>query len=289
VPDPKKPSTWKLRLWDSIAEKETAAQVGRAVAALGKGFRGQKVQIPSDDLSGVKAKVLAAWLRVNKDKNRGDAPSILKSGGFMKKTAEELQKEFDELQKTHDELVKTNDTLQETHDELVKTNDTLQETHDELKKTVANKGDKIDKSGMSEEVRKHFEKQDEELKSQAEVIAKMADERLEKEWISKAGDVLLVGEAKEVGKLMKSIAETSPETAENLLVILKAANTRIEKGNLFKELGTGGESDTGAIAELNKKAHELAKAEKITFEKAFSKIYKSDKVLRKQYLAETRE
>jgi len=281
VPDPKKPSTWKLRLWDSMSEKETRSQIGAAVAALGKGFRGRKVQIPSDDLSGVKAKVLAAWLRVNEDKNRGDAPSILKSGGFMKKTLEELQKEFDELQKTHDKLVKTNDTLQKTHDDLVT-------EHDDLKKTAAKKDGKIDKSGMSDEVRKQFEEQETELKKQADMIAKMADDSLKISWIAKAGDVLLVGEAEEIGKLMKSIAETSPETAESLLVILKAANARIEKGNLFKEIGTGGEADTGALAELNKKAHELAKSEKITFEKAFSKIYKSDKVLRKQYLAETR-
>lgn len=77
VPDPEKPSTWKLRLWDSIAEKETAAQVGRAVAALGPGFRGQRVQIPSEDLPAVKNKVLAAWLKVNEGKTRADAPAAL--------------------------------------------------------------------------------------------------------------------------------------------------------------------------------------------------------------------
>ncbi|MCK5604557.1 hypothetical protein KAR91_21895 [Candidatus Pacearchaeota archaeon] len=282
VPDSDKPSTWKLRLWDSISEKETAAQVGRAVAALGPGFRGQKVQIPSDDLSGVKAKVLAAWLRVNEDKNREDAPTILKSEGFMKKTAEEIQKELDELQKTHDELVKTNDELQKTHDDLTK-------DHDELKKTAVKKED-IDKSGMSDEVKKQFEKQETELADQAKIIAKMQDDRLEKEWISKAADSTLVGEATEVGKLLKSVAEASPETAESLMTLFKAANARIEKGNLFKELGTGGESEVdGALGELNKKAHDLAKAEKITFEKAFAHVYKTENKLRKQYLLEQKK
>ena len=37
VPDPESPSTWKLRLIESPGEKPTAAQVGRAVAALGPG------------------------------------------------------------------------------------------------------------------------------------------------------------------------------------------------------------------------------------------------------------
>lgn len=66
VPDPEAPSTWKLRLWDSLELKETAAQIGRAVAALGPGgFRGNRVSIPAEDLAGVKAKVRAAWRRVN--------------------------------------------------------------------------------------------------------------------------------------------------------------------------------------------------------------------------------
>lgn len=282
VPDPKKPSTWKLRLWDSIAEKETPAQIGRAVAALGKGFRGQKVQIPSGDLPGVKAKVLAAWLRVNEDKNRGDAPSILKSGEG-KMPNEELQKKLDDLQKKFDELTTSTVALQKTHDDLVT-------DHEALKKTVDDGGDgknKIDKSGMSESVRKQFEEQETELKKQADIIAKMQDDDLVKVWIGKAADAPLVAKAADLGALLKSVAETAPETADDLMGIFKAADARIAKGNLFKEIGSSGESDVdGALGELNKKAHELAKEKNITFEKAFSLIYKSNKELRKQYLLE---
>lgn len=76
VPDPEKPSTWKLRLWDSIDEKETVAQVSRAVSALSPGgFRGNRVQIPSSDLPRVKEKIRAAWRRVNGDR---DLPPVLK-------------------------------------------------------------------------------------------------------------------------------------------------------------------------------------------------------------------
>lgn len=86
VPDPKSPSSWKLRLWESPTAKETAAQVGRAVAALGKGFRGEKVQIPASDLAGVKRKVLAAWHRVNPDAKPDDVPSVLKRSPNVAKT-----------------------------------------------------------------------------------------------------------------------------------------------------------------------------------------------------------
>jgi hypothetical protein len=78
VPDPEKPSTWKLRLWETNADKVTAVQVGRAVAALGKGFRGNKVSIPTNDLEAVKRKVLSAWLSVNSSKTREEAPDVLK-------------------------------------------------------------------------------------------------------------------------------------------------------------------------------------------------------------------
>lgn len=93
VPDPEAPSTWKLRLWDSLDAKETAAQVGRAVAALGPGgFRGNRVQIPSEDLPRVKARVLAAWRKTHPEAAVTDAPSVLKNG-----EGEEAADPLDEL------------------------------------------------------------------------------------------------------------------------------------------------------------------------------------------------
>jgi hypothetical protein len=64
-PDPDKPSTWKLRLRATPNGGYDAGIVGAAVAALGKGFRGNKVQIPMADLSAVKAKVKAAWKQLH--------------------------------------------------------------------------------------------------------------------------------------------------------------------------------------------------------------------------------
>lgn len=77
VPDPEKPSTWKLRLWEDPSKKETVAQVSRAVSALSPaGFRGQKVDIPSGDLAGVKSRIRVAWKRVNGPDR--EVPSVLK-------------------------------------------------------------------------------------------------------------------------------------------------------------------------------------------------------------------
>ena len=77
VPDREMPSTWKLRLWDSLAEKETVAQVSRAVSALRpSGFRGNKVQIPREEMPAVKRKIAAAWRKVNGSDR--PVPDILK-------------------------------------------------------------------------------------------------------------------------------------------------------------------------------------------------------------------
>lgn len=70
VPDPESPSTWKLRIDDK-------AHVGGAVAAIGKGYRGQKVSIPSADLPAVKRRLRAAWKKFNKDKSEDEMPEVL--------------------------------------------------------------------------------------------------------------------------------------------------------------------------------------------------------------------
>jgi len=83
VPDPESPSTWKLRLWDSLEERETRTQVGAAIAALGPGgFRGNRVQIPAEDLAGVKRRVLAAWRRVWGEDAPEEIPNALKQESF---------------------------------------------------------------------------------------------------------------------------------------------------------------------------------------------------------------
>ena len=62
VPDTEKPSEWKLRLWDNPTDKVTRKQLGAAAAALSPGgFRGQRVDIPSEDLSAVKRKIRTAY------------------------------------------------------------------------------------------------------------------------------------------------------------------------------------------------------------------------------------
>lgn len=79
VPDPELPSTWKLRLWRTPDGGPDAGIVGAAIAALGKGFRGQRVDIPAADLPAVKAKVRAAWRKANPDRDISEMPEVIRA------------------------------------------------------------------------------------------------------------------------------------------------------------------------------------------------------------------
>ena len=72
------PSSWKLRLTAEPGGKPDPGIVGAAAAALGKGFRGNKVEIPEADLPAVKAKVRAAWKAANPDKDDSEMPTALR-------------------------------------------------------------------------------------------------------------------------------------------------------------------------------------------------------------------
>lgn len=105
VPDPEKPSTWKLRLTATPGGEPDARIVGAALAALGPGYRGNKVEIPEADLAGVKNKVRSAWKKLHPDQ---EVPQVLK-------TAEEI--EMSELEK-YKALAEMNDVHKAYHNSL---------------------------------------------------------------------------------------------------------------------------------------------------------------------------
>lgn len=78
VPDRSMSSTWKLRLTSTPGGDPDPRIVGAAIAALGKGFRGNKVELPADAKSAVVAKVRAAWMASHKDSTVADLPEVLK-------------------------------------------------------------------------------------------------------------------------------------------------------------------------------------------------------------------
>lgn len=100
-PDPEDESKAKLNISDA---RHTAA----AVAALGKGFRGNKVQIPEADLPAVKRKVRAAYKKFYPD---NELPDILKASEFMDIFSVFIEKVFggssseDHVEELNEEMV----------------------------------------------------------------------------------------------------------------------------------------------------------------------------------------
>lgn len=108
TPDKEKPSTWKLRIDD-------AAHVSGAVAALGKGYRGNKVEIPEADLPAVKRKVRAAHKKFFPDTPIPDAiaskPSSVEKSMTVQKTADDLVVELEKAQESIKNLAAQVETL----------------------------------------------------------------------------------------------------------------------------------------------------------------------------------
>ena len=73
------PGTWKLLKSGTPGGKPDAAHVGAAIAALGKGFRGKKVQIPAADRARVKAKVRGAWRTLHPGAKAEDIPAAIRA------------------------------------------------------------------------------------------------------------------------------------------------------------------------------------------------------------------
>lgn len=93
--------------------------------------------------------------------------------------------------------------------------------------------------GLPEAVVTILKSQEAQLKTSNEMIAKMRDESIEKEFVAKAAtmtDKLGVDAAK-FGKVLKSIHAANPELATEVENVIKAANEAVAKGKLFEEVG----------------------------------------------------
>lgn len=84
VPDAEQPSTWKLRLTATPGGEPDPAIVGAAAAALGPGYRGNKVELPDDQVISVKAKVRTAWRKANPDKQDGEMPEGIREAAALR-------------------------------------------------------------------------------------------------------------------------------------------------------------------------------------------------------------
>jgi hypothetical protein len=296
VPKPDKPNTWKLRLTSEPGGEPDPRIVGMAVAALGEGFRGNKVQIPEEDRKKVVARVRAAWLRANTDKGEKDLPEVIKKS---KTEGENMDKEIKKLQKSNDELqaklaesefqASLNDAEKAHYAKLNKEDaDAFEKMDADARKSVVDAaiakaaaddevisidGEAIKKSEVGPGVFAFMKSQ--QVKADA-AIAKA--EKLEADAIAKGLEIEaeemfphLAGTKVEKAAMLKGIRALPADQQEAQIKMLKAADASMAKG--MKEVGQAGQADAGSSDEkLNKMAKELSEKDSISIEKAYSKV-----------------
>lgn len=101
TPDKEKPSTWKLRLAQGKPGNITRSQLGAASAALSPGgFRGNRVQLPSDAVAGVKRRIRSEYEKLGVDKE--NMPASIKEFTSDNEAALTQVKEWYESEKEVD-------------------------------------------------------------------------------------------------------------------------------------------------------------------------------------------
>lgn len=295
VPDPEKPSTWKLRLTETPGGGPSARIVGMAVAALGEGFRGQKAQIPAKDRAKVVARVRAAWLKANKNKGEKDLPAVLKSQeeeNMDKEAMDKLQKSNDELQAklAKSEFMASLTDVEKTHynglDEDGKATfekmdaSARKATVDEAiakkaadDETIDVDGTTIRKSEVGPGVFAFMKAQQAKTDAAVAKAEKLEADAVQKSLEAEAEKLFpnMAGTAADKAQMLKGIRALPKEQQETQITMMKAADEAM--GKSFKEVGQGGTTDgSSATEKLDKMAKELSAKESITFEKAYSKV-----------------
>ena len=134
VPEADKPSSWKLRIWETPESKVTRSQLGRAAAALSEGgFRGQKIDLPTDEVKAVKNKLISLYKKDGAEKeeipsylfseNEGGEDSMGDNVKVDNIKLEELEKKLNEFEKEkkvlEDKYVTMIDSLKKEADKKV--------------------------------------------------------------------------------------------------------------------------------------------------------------------------
>jgi hypothetical protein len=276
VPDPGKPSTWKLRIDD-------AAHVSGAAAALGPGgFRGQGVDIPSSDLSKVKDKVRAAWRKFYPDRPDDEMPAGIRKqeeGGNMtidKDTLDASVREY--VDGLEADLAKAREEVETAKHEL------------EAKETEHDESSDKDEADTEAEVEKNLDPKVAEIlkaeRDRAELLEKRladAEEAITKSEIEKADAAFakkaeawkyLAVEPEKFGPVLRRVAAADPEAEAEIERVLTSANAVASES--FGEIGKGGSGPTEAMGKLEAMAKAHAADKNVSTAEAMDALMRTD-------------
>ncbi len=209
------------------------------------------------------------------EEGKGNMPKF--SEEVLKSLPEEVRKELEKVEELEKKAAKV-DELQKKVEELEKKGQPgkSEESPEDILK------------GMPEAVRKMVEEARKEAKEAQEIAKAERETRLKQEYVAKARQLPALGiKPEEFGLVLKAVAEACPNEYPKIEAVLKAANTAIEKGELFKTYGSGGEGSGSAWEEVQKKAEQICKSDSsISKEAAIAKVFREEPELYNRYKME---
>ena len=168
--------------------------------------------------------------------------------------------------------------------------DALQKKVDELSKKGEGNADDINKADLPEPVRKRLEELEKQAKEAEEIAKAEREARVRAEIRKRAEGYANVGEVEKIAEAIYKAQSVSADFAEQLETLFKSAHERIEKGDLFKEFGSGaGDSASTAWGKIEAAAAEIMKATpSMTRPQAIAKALEANPELEKAYFEEVR-
>lgn len=183
-------------------------------------------------------------------------------------------------------------TLDEATDTLTKANTRIEEL--ESSESEETEGDEdVLKSADPKLVALVKSLQEDKAASEAKLSDALAiakgerDQRVEKEFISKAADFKVATDATALGKALKDISENcSEDSYKTVEAVLKAAGEQVEKGALFEESGSRGSDSTPKANDAIDTAAKalIEKGEAKTYSEAVAKAVKNDPSLYERHV-----
>lgn len=270
VPESGKPSTWKLRIWETPETKITVAQLGRAAAAFSAGgFRGQKVELPSEEVSTIKKKLVSLYKKEGIKKE--EIPNhLFEEGGVGdmadEKKLEDLEKKLQELS---DSFSNDKKVLEETHKSAIAAIEKkLSETHaKELE--ITNK--------KLEESEKKLSEREKDFKK--EKVVKICDDLVSKGFwpavVDKVKKVMLADVENSFSTI--KLDEKDISISDVLVDMLEAIPSDI-RVNLEEIAHSVKNTDPNKKYMSDKEVEEYAKDKKLSYEDACSELAREGRI-----------
>lgn len=209
---------------------------------------------------------------------------------------EEYQMDIETLSKSLDDAEKKLETLAKRAEDaeaaLVDANDVIKAKDAEIKalqKSAAPQSEEDVLKAMDPGVRALVQKARDDAKAATEALAKMQAAADEAQAIAKAREIG-IGNPAEIGPLLLRVRKgaTTTADADALEALMKGLAAADKTSTLFKSLGASGDVSTDPEELLKAKANEIAAAEKISFQAAYTKALDQNPGLYNAYINKRR-